>query len=69
VEAAAVALSLDRIAVWEVPCAVGSEAVAGWQEYSAALREALARDDRDRALELLMRLAGSPQEMVEQVEE
>ena len=66
-EAAAAGLSLDRIAVWEVPYAVGGDAVAGWQEYSAALREALARDDRDRALELFMQLAGSPPEMVEQV--
>ncbi len=68
-EAAAAGLSLDRIAVWEVPYAVGGEAVTGWQQYSAALREALARDDRDLALELFMRLAGSPQEMVEQVKE
>lgn len=66
-EAAAAGLSLDRIAVWEVPYAVGGEAVAGWQEYAADLREALARDDRDRALELFLRLAGSPEEMVEQV--
>lgn len=68
-EAAAAGLSLDRIAVWEVPYAVGGEAVAGWQEYSAALREALARGDRDRALELFMRLAGPPQEVMEQVKE
>jgi pimeloyl-ACP methyl ester carboxylesterase len=68
-EAAAAGLSLDRIAVWEVPYAVGGEAVVGWQEYSAALREALARDDRDAALELFMRLAGSPQEMVNQVKQ
>lgn len=66
-EAAAAGLPLDRIAVWEVPYAVGGEAVAGWREYSAALHEALARDDRDRALELFLKLAGSPQEMVEQV--
>jgi pimeloyl-ACP methyl ester carboxylesterase len=68
-EAAAAGLPLDRIAVWEVPYAVGGEAVAGWQEYSAALRKALARDDRDQALELFMRLAGSPQELVAQVKE
>ena len=66
-EAAAAGLSLDRIAVWEVPYAVSAEAVAGWQAYSAALGKALARDDRDRALELFMELAGSPQEMVAQV--
>lgn len=68
-EAAAAGLAFDRLAVWEVPYAVGGEAVAGWQEYSAALREALARDDRDRALELFLRLAGSPREMVEQVKD
>lgn len=66
-EAAAAGLPLDRIAVWEVPYAVGGDAVAGWQAYSAALREALARDDRDAALELFMRLAGSPEEVVAQV--
>ena len=66
-EAAAAGVSLDRIAVWEVPYAVGDEAVAGWQAYSADLDEALARDDRDLALELFMQLAGSPQEMVAQV--
>jgi pimeloyl-ACP methyl ester carboxylesterase len=66
-EAAAAGLSLDRIAVWEVPYAVSGDALAGWQEYSAALREALSRDERDRALELFMCLAGSPQEMVQQV--
>ena len=68
-EAAAAGLSLDRMAVWEVPYAVGGEAVAGWQEYSVALREALARDDRDQALELFMRLAGSPPELVDQAKE
>jgi alpha-beta hydrolase superfamily lysophospholipase len=52
-EAAADGLSLDRIAVWEVPYAVGVEAVDGWQAYSAALRQALAGGDQDRALELL----------------
>ncbi len=65
-EAAAAGLSLDRIAVWEVPYAVGEEAIAAWQGYSADLGEALACDDRDRALELFMQLAGSPQEMVAQ---
>ena len=41
-EAAAAGLPFDRIAVWEVPYAVGGEAVNGWQEYLVALREALA---------------------------
>jgi pimeloyl-ACP methyl ester carboxylesterase len=68
-EAAADGLSLDRIAVWEVPYAVGVEAVDGWQAYSAALHQALAGGDQDQALELFMRLAGSSQELVEQVKE
>jgi hypothetical protein len=68
-EAAAAGLPLDRIVVWEVPYAVGGVAVAGWREYRAGLRDALAREDRDGALELFMRLAGSPQEMLEQVKE
>ena len=66
-EAAAAGLPFDRIAVWEVPYAVGDDAVKGWQAYVVALRDALQRDDRDGALELFMRLAGSPEEMVTQV--
>lgn len=68
-EAAAAGLPVDRIAVWEVPYAVGDAAVAGWQEYAAALRAALDAQDRGLALELFMRLAGSPEEMVRQVKE
>jgi pimeloyl-ACP methyl ester carboxylesterase len=66
-EAAAAGLPVDRIAVWEVPYAVGDETLRGWQEYVSDLREALHRDDRDQALTLFMRLAGSPEEMVTQV--
>ncbi len=66
-EAAAAGLPFDRIAVWEVPYAVGGEAVNGWQEYVVALRDALRRGDPDGALELFMRLAGSTEEMVTQV--
>ena len=66
-EAAAAGLPVDRIAVWEVPYAVGDEAARGWQEYVRALHEALHRDDRDQALTLFMRLAGSPDEMVTHV--
>jgi pimeloyl-ACP methyl ester carboxylesterase len=66
-EAAAAGLPIDRIAVWEVPYAVADEAVRGWQEYVRALREALHGDDRDQALTLFLRLAGSPEEMVSQV--
>ena len=66
-EAAAAGLPVGRIAVWEVPYAVGDEAVRGWQEYVRALRAALHRDDRDQALALFMRLAGSPEEMVTHV--
>ena len=66
-EAAAAGLPVDRIAVWEVPYAVGDAAVRGWQEYVRALRAALHRDDHDQALALFMRLAGSSEEMVTHV--
>jgi pimeloyl-ACP methyl ester carboxylesterase len=66
-EAAAAGVAFDRVAVWEVPYAVGEEAVRGWQQYVVALGEALGRDDRGAALELFMRLAGSTQELVAQV--
>jgi hypothetical protein len=66
-EAAAAGLPLNRIAVWEVPYAVGNDAVDEWQYYTAALDEALVRDDRDRALELFLKLVGTPEEVVVQI--
>lgn len=63
-EAAAAGLSVDRIAVHEVPYQVGEEMVAVWRDYRAALDTALDAGDRDEALRLFMRLAGSSDEQI-----
>ncbi|MFI7678983.1 alpha/beta fold hydrolase [Actinophytocola sp. NPDC049390] len=57
--AAAAGLPIDRLSVYEVPYAVGEAAAVGWREYVTQLDAALAMDDRDAALRLFMRLAGS----------
>ncbi|PRX97209.1 alpha/beta fold hydrolase [Allonocardiopsis opalescens] len=58
-EAAAAGLPVDRIAVHEVPYLLGDEMLAAWRAYRAELDAALDAGDRDRALRLFMRLAGS----------
>jgi len=58
-EAAAAGLPIDRIAVHEVPYLLGEEMFAAWHAYTADLAVALDADDRDEALRLFMRLAGS----------
>lgn len=57
--AAAAGLPIDRIAVHEVPYLLGDEMLAAWRAYTHDLAAALDADDRDRALRLFMRLAGS----------
>ena len=63
-EACAAKLPVPRVAVYDVPYSVGSDAAARWQAYVVALDEALAREDRDGALALFMRLAGSSDEAI-----
>lgn len=63
-EAAASGLPIDRIAVHEVPYLLGDEMLAVWQAYTADVAAALDADDRDRALRLFMRLAGSPDDQI-----
>jgi len=63
-EAAASGVSALSIAVYDVPYSVTPEAVGVWQTYVAQLRDALAEDDRDRAIELFMGVAGLPQEAI-----
>jgi pimeloyl-ACP methyl ester carboxylesterase len=58
----AAALDVDRIAVWEVPYPV--QMLDAWREYREQLAALLADDRRGDALELFMRLAGSPEEAV-----
>lgn len=57
--AAAAGLPVDRIAVHEVPYQLGHEMLAQWRAYTSDLASALDADDRDQALRLFMRLAGS----------
>lgn len=61
-EAAAAGLPINRIAVHEVSYLLGEEMVAAWRAYRANLAVALEADDRDEALRLFMRLAGSSRE-------
>jgi pimeloyl-ACP methyl ester carboxylesterase len=44
-EAAAAGLAIDRVAVYEVPCAVGEEALRQWRAYVDELGAALAAGD------------------------
>ena len=57
--AAAAGLPVDRIAVHEIPYQLEDEMIAAWRAYTSDLGEALGADDRDEALRLFMRLAGS----------
>jgi len=58
-EAAAAGLPVDRIAIHEVPYLIGAEMLTAWRAYTTDLAMALDSDDRDEALRLFMRLAGS----------
>lgn len=58
-EAAAAGAAIDRIAIHELPYLLGEEMLAAWRAYTAALATALDASDRDEALRLFMRLAGS----------
>jgi pimeloyl-ACP methyl ester carboxylesterase len=59
-EAAAAGVPVDRIAVYEVPYMDDDAALRQWSEYVDRLTEALADGRRGEAIELFMRLAGSP---------
>lgn len=58
-EAAAAGLAIDQIAIHELPYLLGEELLAAWRVYTAELTAALDAGDRDKALRLFMRLAGS----------
>ena len=61
-EAVAAGLAVDRVAVYEVPYPL--ELLDVWRAYVVDLSAALAEDRRGDALELFMRLAGSPEEAI-----
>lgn len=58
-EAVMAGVKADKLAVYEVPYSVEDYMIDGWQTYKTQLGAALTNDDRDKALELFMRLAGS----------
>lgn len=60
--AAAAGLPIDRIAAHEVPYQVGEDLVAAWRAYTRDLTDSLDVGNRDEALRLFMRLAGSSDE-------
>ncbi|MGI5270173.1 alpha/beta fold hydrolase [Nonomuraea sp. CA-218870] len=61
-EAAAAGLPIGRLAVFEVPYAIGDTAVQAWQDYVRQLRAVLADGRRGEAVKLFMRLAGVSEE-------
>ncbi|MFI6317718.1 alpha/beta fold hydrolase [Nonomuraea sp. NPDC050556] len=61
-EEAAAGLPIGKIAVFDVPYAIGDTAVQTWQAYGRQLRAALARGERGEALKLFMRLAGASEQ-------
>lgn len=63
-EAAAAGLAVDRIGVYEVPYFVTDEGLEMWHGYVEGLHGALSEGGRDDALELFMRVAGSPDEQI-----
>ncbi|AKU19288.1 alpha/beta fold hydrolase [Luteipulveratus mongoliensis] len=65
-EAAAAGLPLAKVAAYEVPYDVSEGAEKRWHEYVQQLTALLAEDRHEDALRLFMRLAGAPEEAVEQ---
>jgi pimeloyl-ACP methyl ester carboxylesterase len=61
-EAAAAGLPVERIAVHEVPYQVDEAMMSAWQVYRRELETVLDAGDRDQALRLFMRLAGSSEQ-------
>lgn len=64
-EAAAAGLPVDKVAVYEVPYMVTDDTRKAAQDYVNDLTAALSEGRRGDALELFMRLAGSPDEQIE----
>lgn len=58
-EAAAAGVQADRLAVYEVPYSVSSEAIDAWRAYRRDLEAAVQQGRNDDAVGLFMRLAGS----------
>jgi pimeloyl-ACP methyl ester carboxylesterase len=64
-EAAAAGVAIDALAMYEVPYSVGEDASRRWREYLEKLGPALAEGRCGDAIELFMRVAGSPDAAIE----
>jgi hypothetical protein len=64
-EAVAAGVAADKVAVYEVPYDMADDWPRRWQEYVEQLRALLAEGRRGDAVELFMRLAGTPEETIE----
>jgi pimeloyl-ACP methyl ester carboxylesterase len=63
-EAAAAGIAIDKLAVYEVPYFVDDDGSRRWRAYVEQLGPALAEGRRGDAVELFMRVAGSPDESI-----
>lgn len=63
-EAAAAGLAVDKLAMYEVPYNISDDWPQRWREYVEKLGAVLADGRRGDAVELFMRLAGSPEEEI-----
>jgi hypothetical protein len=63
-EAVLAGLAIDRVAVYDVPYDTSGEAPQRFDEYREQLDAALSEGRRGDAVELFMRLAGSPDEQI-----
>jgi pimeloyl-ACP methyl ester carboxylesterase len=64
IEAALAGLPIDRVAVYDVPYDTSAEAPQRFDQYRVELGAALREGRRGDAVELFMRLAGSPDEQI-----
>jgi pimeloyl-ACP methyl ester carboxylesterase len=64
-EAAAVGVAADRLAVYEVPYQTDDEFEKGWRMYVEELHATLAAGRRGEAVELFMRMVGTSDEIIE----
>lgn len=64
IEAALAGLPIDRLAVYDVPYDTSAEAPQRFDQYRTELDAALREGRRGDAVELFMRLAGSPDEQI-----
>lgn len=63
--AAGAGVPIDRIAIHEVPYLTDQNMIDSWAAYTSELATALDAGDRRQALRLFMRVAGSPEDVID----